>query len=211
MVGQGRKLEKLLLGCIVFVLILYSGCIQLGEKPPAGKGVLNLTKKYSKFGFSFWYPEGMEISETGFLGDNPDDTSGIIMGEYYFDGGDQALFIKISWIKMPTPSAPEEEYEILEVGINASFDLIAEVIETAKNFTKEEKGEIKINNRKVLYQKYLLDFSTDEYPNKVLYGVAGSFYCYKNKKSYTFNLAYSKDKNEAFLLFKDFLENFDCY
>jgi len=65
MVGQGRKLEKLLLGCIVFVLILYSGCIQLGEKPSAGRGILNLTKKYSKFGFSFWYPEGWKLLKKG--------------------------------------------------------------------------------------------------------------------------------------------------
>ena len=201
-----RGLEKLLLGCIVFVLILYSGCIQLGEKPPAGKGILNLTKKYSKYGFSFWYPEGMEITERALLGDYPDDNSGIIFGEYR-PNKKEVLFIGITWMKIPVvlPSSDEEEYRLL----NDSLSSFLEGMEEEAKITKKEKGEIKVNKRRVLYQKYLS--STDEYPEKILYGVVGSFYCYKNRNVYVFDLSYSKDKNESFLLFKEFLENFDCY
>ncbi len=200
-----RKHGKLLLYCLVPVLLLYSGCIQLGEKPPAGNGILNLTEKYSKFGFSFWYPEGMEITEKGLIEEYPDDYSGAILGEYR-PNKKEVLFIEIAWIKTMPPSSGEEEWMLLNDTLN---DFLEGMKEGGAKITKKEKGEIKINNRRVLYQKILT--STGEYPEEVLYGVVGTFYCYKNKKVYIFSLVYSKDKDESFLLFREILENFDCY
>lgn len=201
--------NRFLASMVLIVIILCSGCLQLGEeKSQPRKGIIDLTEKYSNYGFSFKYPKGMQIEEMGFLDEYAaDETSGILVGEYYPNEED-ALFIKISWIKMPTPHSSEEEYSLLDAGINASFDLLSEVIKSANSFTKKEKREMKINNMRVLYQEYLLDFSSEDYPNRKLYGVTSSFYCYKSRRAYTFNLAYSK--NESLSLLQEFLRNFNC-
>jgi len=104
------------------------------------------------------------------------------------------------------PSSGEEEGMLLNDTLN---DFLDGMKEGGAKITKKVKGEVKINNRKVLYQKILT--STGEYPEEVLYGVVGTFYCYKNRRVYIFSLAYSENRNESFMLFKQFLENFNCY
>lgn len=183
---------------ILLVLILYSGSIQIdGNSQP---NEINLTEKYSKYGFSFRYPKGMEITEEGLIKEYPDNTSGAIFGEYHPNEKD-VLFIGISWEKKKPPSSYEEERKLLNANID---DFLEGMMEEGMKIIKKEKGEIKINNKRVIYQEYFL-----EYPDRKLYGVIGYFYCYKNRKSYGFNLNYSR--NNSLILLKEFLRSFDCY
>ena len=71
--------------CIIIILILTSAILWINSQqtepeqfqptPPAGSEI------YSKFGFSFFYPEDMYVFETGLMdGDNPNADSGSVVG-----------------------------------------------------------------------------------------------------------------------------------
>lgn len=150
---------------------------------------ITLDKTYSNFGFSFKYPKGMTLSETGMFDVRATDTSGVIIGELE----DQVL--GVTWMRMAT------EPPLLESTLAGGLEgMEAEGVTVVKG----EKGETTVNGHKVVYQFYSVSAEDGQY-----YGVFSAWYCDVSERIYAL-MTMSKE-SEAFPLFEDYLGSFVCH
>lgn len=148
---------------------------------------------YSKFGFSFEYPEGMTILELGLLESAPTDDSGMALGTLE---NDEYEIITVAWTKMAT--APPLESS-LQAGLAA--------METSPGATDLEIGELVETTKaghRMLYQYFNVTILAKE-----LYGIYGLWYCDMSERFYQLYLMYSEE--DVLPIYQEYLDSFVCH
>jgi hypothetical protein len=150
-------------------------------------------ERYSKFGFSFEYPQGMEISEVGLEGEGTaTSSSGALLGDLT---NDDIEFIKLSW--QTIEPAPE-----LEDSLNKSF----QGIEAEGAYV--EKGQLvtsaQVDGHDMIYQYFTASVET-----LTFYGITGVWYCDTNNKSYEFILMHTQQ--DVLPKFQQYINSFACF
>jgi len=155
--------------------------------PPVGY------EAYSKFGFSFEYPEGMTILELGLLGSAPTDDSGVAVGTLE---NDEYEVITVAWVKSATVLPLESA---LEGALGA--------METSPGLTDLEIGErVKTTKagHRMLYQYFNVTLLA-----KQLFGVYGVWYCDMSQRLYQLYLMYSEE--DVLPTYRRYLDSFVCH
>ena len=96
---------------------------------------------YSKYGFSFDYPEAFSVEEIGSLGSENNDNSGLV--QFLVENGETEL-CEVGWTAM-TPDEIESCEGGLEGCLEGQIGIVFVVFETAANYTgigSFEKGEL---------------------------------------------------------------------
>ena len=169
---------------LMFVIAIPCALVQ-------GTQAITLDKTYSDFGFSFKYPKGMWLSESGLFEARANDVSGVITGEFE----DQLL--TVGWMKM------ESGIFDLESSLAGGLSGMKEA-EGITNFVEGEKGETIANGHKVVYQFF--SFSAEGEP---FYGIFSVWYCDVSEKIYL--LSTMSIEKDNFPLFVDYLGSFVCH
>ena len=157
---------------------------------------LNLTESFSNYGFSFKYPENMEISEKGYIEPLPNEDSGsldckLVTNEFYH-------LCSIRWIKAK------------EIDPDNLLDENLKVMKKVADIVEGEKGKTKISNYNVTYQKFELYLKTEE-GLKHLYGIEGAFYCQEGGRWFILTTAIDKEQVSILDLMEDYLNHFKCH
>ena len=146
---------------------------------------------YSKYGFSFEYPEDMTISEQGLLEDRATDSSGMVLGTLE---NDKYELVFVGW--MESAIAPS-----LEASLEVFLDVIAE---GKANFEIGELVETTKAGRRLIYQYYTFTIE-----GEASYGIHGVWYCDTNQRLYQLHLVYSEEDNLP--IYQRYLDSFVCH
>jgi len=161
-------------------------------------------KTYSKYGFSFQYPERMTISEIGLLESTATDNSGIVLGQLRPEGLVERIdeHIVVGWLKSAT--APD-----LEISLKDAFDALAKSKVPPYNITSLEKGKLVETTKtghRIMYQYYT---TTLFVAVRVQYGIYGVWYCDTNQRLYHLNLVWIGE--DILPEFQRCLDSFVCH
>ncbi len=141
--------------------------------------------KFSKYGFSFEYPEGFKIAEAGLFNPDANWESGIV--EVRSKTAPYKSF-QVTWYQRPI-----ENYESPDA-LNNDLDAIFTGIESS-NLTDVERGRIietTLNEDSMLYQSYTITPIKDQ----PIYGIQAVHYCPTSEKGFalkSFNTIFATD------------------
>ncbi len=180
------RTDLIILLTLMFVLAIPLVLVQEAQ-------AITLDKTYSNFGFSFKYPKGMYLSESGMFDARANDDSGMILGEL------EDQIFEVCWMKM-AGIAPT--HSMSEIAIENAFS----GMETVEGTTidRGKKGETTVNGHKIIYQQFSASFEDVSF-----YGVVGVWYCNESEKQFV--LLPMSEESDAFSLFKDYLSSFVCH
>lgn len=156
-------------------------------------------KTYSKYGFSFEYPQSFLVFEQGLLESQANDTSGAVAAAV---GNEEIKGAFVSWLKT------QESLVDLEAGIEGGFEAM-EADETVINYERGELVETTKEGHEILYQYYTTTYSDG---GKV-FGIMGVWYCDKSQIFFclmTMNSTISS-KEDVLTDYLDYLDNFVCH
>jgi hypothetical protein len=184
----GAVVAIVVVGIIAAVLIL-SG----GKEKPVTPGY----ERYSKFGFSFEYPEGMTLSEEGALTTSATDYAGIVTGE--LGHGDNFEVFSVVWLAMtPAPDNLEEDMEtFFKRAHNNDNAVKGKMVET----TKAGHRMIRFNYTFTIPVEGIEGYGTD-----------GAWYCDIDNKFYILSLSFTTTKAlDPTPIFLRYLDSFVCH
>jgi len=152
---------------------------------------------YEKYGFSFTCPPDMtNISEEGYMSDNPDNNSGIV--EITNDKGTKAIYI--TWLTITEPELLYSLRDTLKETIDKSMKL-----EGVSNVKLEEIEEITINKHQGVYAP--LNFNYYGLPSYDIYCI---WYCNQSQRLYYVGIeTYSSEETKE--LFNKVVDSFICH
>lgn len=188
-------IEKLIMiGTLVLVstaLIAVSGC---AKQEATREGY----KTYSKYGFSFEYPQSFLLFEQGLLESQANDTSGAVAAGVE---NEEVKQVAVSWGKA------QEQVVGLEAGIEGGFQGMK--VEGVVSVEPGELVETTKAGHRMLYQYYSV---TNTEGDKV-FGISGVWYCDKDQKVYallTLNSTISS-KKDVLRDYQSYLDYFVCH
>ena len=187
--------KLIMIGTLLLVgtaLIAVIGC---GEQETTREGY----KTYSKYGFSFEYPQSFLAFEQGLLESQANDTSGMVSA---IVENKEFKVVSVSWLKT------QESLVNLEAGIEGGFEA-TEADETLINLERGELVETTKEEHEILYQYYTTTYSDG---GKV-FGIMGVWYCDKSQILFglvTMNNTISS-KEDVLAEYLDYLDNFVCH
>ena len=161
---------------------------------------------YSKWGFSFAYPEEFMLSEVGVLEAVATDTSGMVFADKI--NRDEYENYGIAWVNaVKSLYEAHGEKESLPPRLDAMFDNMATVgfgIEEGK-VTEESKS-----GHHIIYQYYI---ATNPDTGDEAYGITGTFYCDHSERFFDLDSmsTNSSTNEEALEFFRPFLESVNCH
>lgn len=160
---------------------------------------------YSKWGFSFDYPEEFMLSEVGVLEAVATDTSGMVLADKI--NGDEYENYGIAWMNM-VKSFYEARggNESLPLGLDAMFDTMAMA---GIGITRGEIAEETKLGHYIFYQYYIATNPDGDEP----YGIGGTFYCDHSERLFDLDSmsTNSSTNEEALEFFRPFLESVKCH
>jgi len=169
---KSRKtmLVALLLIAVIIVAVVgvflwqssQTGEDMLAPTPTASPTSSPVSNTYSKYGITFQYPEGMELTEKGMLESTATDSSGMVLGEINKGNLDKYELLGVAWLTSVTPLD-------LKISLNGGLDGMKTDEITAVN-----KGEIVSSQKdgdEMLYAPYSLEAS-----GQTMYGICGVWY-----------------------------------
>ena len=163
---------------------------------------------FSKYGFSFEYPEDLLVWQGGLLEDNANENSGTVQVAPEEEGF--PLFA-VSWVKTWQWG--------LEGGLEAGFAGIGnwEGIEIVQ---RGELGETAISGHRMLYQEghrmfYQYYIATTKTQGEIVYGIVAAFYCDDTQRAFGLVTMQSTTtplfSQEVLDNFKDYVDYFACH
>lgn len=161
------------------------------------------TNIYSKYGFSFEYPEESTVTEKGLIENEADENSGIVTIQF---GGDEARMFSVSWMLLAPPELARPGYK-MEDRLEGAF----ESMEGSQVFASLDRGELVETHRdgnRMLYQY----FTATGDDGQQGHGILAGFYCLESRKLFsfsTFNTAVST-KQDILRDFETYLDSFVC-
>ena len=196
---SGEKTEVtikklIILGTLVLVtiaLISISGC---AEQETAREGY----KTYSRYGFSFEYPQSFLLFEQGVLESQANDTSGLV---YAALENEEFKSVFVGWVR-----AQEQVFD-LEAGIEDGLKGME-----GEGVASVERGELVETTKaghRMLYQYYALTMTEGD----KVFGIYGEWYCDKDQKVYilyTMNNTISS-KEDVLADYRSYLDYFVCH
>ncbi len=155
----------LIIAILVLVSITLITVVACGQQESARAGY----KTYSRYSFSFEYPQSFLLFEQGLLESQANDTSGLV---YAADENEEFESVFVGWIK-----AQEQIFD-LEIAIEDGLQGME-----GEGIASVERGELVETTKaghRMLYQYYA---ATDVEGDKA-FGIFGVWYCDKLQKLY---------------------------
>lgn len=149
---------------------------------------------YSKYGFSFEYPERMSISEKGIFNDIADGNSGLLIVANR-KGTENVV---VGWIYTDQPA-------LLEDALEAMIEE-ARCVEGLTDMTEGAVIETTKSGHRMIYQPVRYKSYGSE-----VYGIYGLWYCNKSQRLYTITVEICEGEEIADTLFRRYLDSFVCH
>lgn len=152
-------------GVVLFVSTALIAVIGCGEQETVREGY----KTYSKYGFSFQYPQSFLLFEQGLLESQANDTSGLV---YAAVENEEFEGVFVTWIKA------QESLVDLEVSLEEGLQGMV-----GEDVVSVEPGELVETTKaghRMLYQYY----SVTSTEGDKAFGILGVWYCDKSQKLY---------------------------
>ncbi len=187
--------KPILMGALILVSTVLLAVIGCAEQETTREGY----KTYSKYGFSFEYPQSFLVFEQGLLQSQANDASGMVVASVQ---NEESKVVSVGWMKV------QESLVDLETGIEDSLEG-TEADETLINLERGELVETTKEGHKILYQYYIETYSDIG----EIDGIVGIWYC--DKSQTLFNLITVNNpisnKEDVVMDYLDYLDNFVCH
>lgn len=187
--------KLILIGALILVSTALISIIGCAAQETTREGY----KTYSKYGFSFEYPESFLAFEQGLLESQANDTSGMVVVAIE---NEEIKCASVGWLKT------QESLVDLEGGIEGAFEA-TEADETLINLERGELVETTKEGHRILYQYYAETYSDIG----EVFGIFGNWYCDKSQIFFslmTINSTISS-KEDVLTDYLDYLDNFVCH
>ncbi len=199
-----KKLVGIIVACIVAVIVI----VVIATRPPTPAPTPTQFNTYSKYGFSFEYPNTFSVTEMGILESQANDTSGLVMAGV--ENGELEYF-QVVWVKA-MPDVMELGPGGLAGSLKASLEDGFAGMETSEGITSVEEGEL-VETTKAGHLMFCQYYSVTSTEGPRAYGIVSCFYCDESLK--LFGLMTMNDTisaNEDVLEdFQNYLDSFVCH
>lgn len=190
--------KLIMIGIVVLVstaLIAVSGCA-VQETTREGY------KTYSKYGFSFEYPQSFLAFEQGLLESQANDTSGVVAASVE---NEELKAVGVMWFKVQESLVDQVT---LEAGMEGGFQGMA----GGEDVVSVEPGELVETTKaghRMLYQYYALTTTEGD----KTFGIYGSWYCDKDQKIYILSTENNtiSSKKDVLRDYQSYLDYFVCH
>jgi hypothetical protein len=166
-------------------------------------------KTYSKYGFSFEYPETFSaIMEMGVLESEANDISGMV--QVWVENEEVELF-QVGWLTV-LPDEIESGPGGLEGNLKDSLEGGFAVLESSEEIASVEKGEL-VEATKAGHLIFYQYYTTASTEGDKMYGVASCFYCDESLKLFSLLTINNTTSTEEDGLgdFQNYLDSFVCH
>lgn len=164
---------------------------------------------FAEYGFSFEYPKDFGVRVDGLIDEVASEDSGLI--QITPNDEDDFPIFALSWVKTWASG--------LEGGLDAGFEGIGNW-EGIVSIEQGDLVETTKSGRRMLYQAghrllYKYYTATTEFPNEIIYGIVGTYYCEDSKRQFSLVTMNDTTKTpsleDAVEQFEDFLDTLVCH